>query len=400
LRTDSRRAARKLALDQNEKLENYWATLVTSGEKHNEQSYKQLLDRARLLGFSYHPSLEVAALPLGQIIDRLMHLEKEKHYKTEHVEAILGGQAPPELLLKEVLPKFWDLAKDKTLHKSPEQIRKWRNPRIRAMRNFINCVGNKPVHELSREDILRFRNWWIERISKGAVKAGSANKDLIYVKMIITTVADNLNIKLEEYLFRKLLLSEDDAGKRLPFETDYITDVLLKPENLIGLNEQARYALYAFAETGAGASELTGLMPEDIILDHDIPHICIVPRHKKSLKTKFRTRKIPLVGYALEAFKACPDGFSEYRSRADILSNDIGNCLSENNLLPSDQHSAYSLRHSFQDRLLDVNTPDRVQADLMGHKFQRQEYGLGATLAKKLEFLQKIQLKKEFPTII
>jgi len=52
--------------------------------------------------------------------------------------------------------------------------------------------------------------------------------------------------------------------------------------------------------------------------------------------------------------------------------------------IPTQQHTIYSLRHSFQDRLLPVNTPDRIQADLMGHKFNRPQYGEGATLAHKL----------------
>ena len=53
----------------------------------------------------------------------------------------------------------------------------------------------------------------------------------------------------------------------------------------------------------------------------------------------------------------------------------------------------YSLRHSFQERSLAVNTPDRVQADLMGHKFNRPAYGEGAALVHKLERLDKIRLK-------
>jgi len=40
-----------------------------------------------------------------------------------------------------------------------------------------------------------------------------------------------------------------------------------------------------------------------------------------------------------------------------------------------------------------VDAPDRVQADLMGHKFNREKYGKGSTLEKKLEWMQKIQLK-------
>ena len=84
-------------------------------------------------------------------------------------------------------------------------------------------------------------------------------------------------------------------------------------------------------------------------------------------------------------FKACPQGFTDYRDRSDSLSGTLSKYLHENNLMPSDQHTVYSLRHSFQDRLLAANAPDRVQADLMGYKFQRPAYVEGATLAHKLE---------------
>lgn len=123
--------------------------------------------------------------------------------------------------------------------------------------------------------------------------------------------------------------------------------------------------MHAIAETGAGPSEQVGLMPEDIVLDAEIPHIIIQPRSKKILKTKYRKRIIPLVGYAFEAFKACPQGFTAYRDAPDALSNALNKYLSENALLPTKRNTVYSLRHSFQDRLLAVNAPDRVQAHLM-----------------------------------
>jgi len=112
------------------------------------------------------------------------------------------------------------------------------------------------------------------------------------------------------------------------------------------------------------------------------------------LKTRYRKRIIPLVGFALEAFKACPNGFDEYRDRPDQLSAVLGKYLRDNDLFPSENHTVYSLRHSFQDRLLAANAPDRVQADLMGHKYNREPYGKGSSLEQKLEFMQKIQIRK------
>jgi len=50
------------------------------------------------------------------------------------------------------------------------------------------------------------------------------------------------------------------------------------------LNDQARAALYAIAETGAGPAEQVGLEPENIHLDADIPYIEIVPGKNKAFE--------------------------------------------------------------------------------------------------------------------
>jgi len=394
LKTKSRKEALRLALAHNDRLESYWNSLAATGSKYSQPNYVALVDRARLFGFSYYFTQTLVSIPANQIIQRVAHVEKHD-YNEKHVEAVLGKLPEPVIKISDALNRFWDLAKDQTLNKSPNQIRKWKNPRKKAIRNLITCIGDKPVNEITRDDMLKFRNWWIERLDKEQMISGSANKDLIYCKMIITTVAENLKIDLDtSHLFRKLIITKDDSIQRLPFESSYIVSTLLNSDKLKGLNEQARWVLHAFAETGAGLAELTGLLPEDIRLDADIPHIAIVPRSKKALKTKFRARQIPLVGFALDAFKACPNGFTEYYDRPDTLSAVLGKYLRENKLLPTDQHSVYSLRHSFQDRILSVNCPDRIQADLMGHKFNRPVYGTGATLAHKLEWMSKVKLKE------
>ncbi|WEK36922.1 MAG: hypothetical protein P0Y53_05345 [Candidatus Pseudobacter hemicellulosilyticus] len=99
--------------------------------------------------------------------------------------------------------------------------------------------------------MLKFRNWRTERIDKEELVSGSANKDFIYCKMIITTVAENLKIQIDmANLFRKLLVTKDDSIKHLPFESSSIVSKLLNSDNLKGLNEQSKCVLHAFAETG------------------------------------------------------------------------------------------------------------------------------------------------------
>lgn len=59
----------------------------------------------------------------------------------------------------------------------------------------------------------------------------------------------------------------------------------------------------------------------------------------------------------------------------------VNKYLRENELLPTERYSLYSFRHSFQDRLTAAEAPDRIKADLMGHKHAREKYGKGPDLA-------------------
>lgn len=393
LKTDCKKLAYKYALARNDEIEAYWDGLIKTSSLHTVERYKAAVNTAQFMGFTYFLARDLAQMPLSEIINRYdSGANRPEAAKT--VEAIYGGVEKPKILLSKFWSKFWDYSKSKRLDKSEYQIRKWKNPRERALKNFIRCVGNKAGADLTREDMLKYQEWQISRLEDGKAVSNTVNKEIVFVKTIIETVSDNLKLKLDiQHLFRKLILTKDDAKRRLPFETDYINNILLNEQNLSGLNNEAKGALRAFADTGAGFSELTGLLPEDIVLDHEIPHIIITSRSKQSLKTKYRRRIIPLVGYALDAFKAFPNGFTSYLGKPDNLSATINKYLRENNLLPSEKHTAYSLRHSFQDRLTCANVPERIQADLMGHKFGRPYYGDGGSLKQKQECMLQVCLK-------
>lgn len=210
------------------------------------------------------------------------------------------------MTIEQGLNRFWTFAKDKTMNKLPNQLRKWRNPRKAAIANLIQCIGNKEMQEVTRADILKFRDWWIERIQEENLGTNGANKNFIQIKTIFESVNENLNLGIDtKTLFRKLLFEENWNTTRLPFETDYIRNMLLKPENLKGLNEQAKWALHAMAETGAGIAEQVGLQATDIHLDCEMPYIEITPRSKKGLKTRYRKRVIPC-GLCFGCFQGLP----------------------------------------------------------------------------------------------
>nr|WP_256557330.1 MULTISPECIES: tyrosine-type recombinase/integrase [Bradyrhizobium] len=155
------------------------------------------------------------------------------------------------------------------------------------------------------------------------------------------------------------------------------------------MNEDARYVLYIMIETGLRPSEIVNLQERAIHLDCDIPHVEILP-DGRMLKTEDSKREMPLVGVALEAMKLRPQGFARYRDKSSGMSGTINKYLRENALRPTADHTVYSLRHSFKDRLVAAEAPDSLIDSLMGHRSGKPKYGKGPALALKLKFLERI----------
>lgn len=178
--------------------------------------------------------------------------------------------------------------------------------------------------------------------------------------------------------------------KRYPFSVKWIQDEILKDGILDGMNHEARMIVYTMIETGMRLGEICNLRPIDIKLDDEVPHVEVAERTDRRQKTDYSVRRIPLVGVALWAMKQAPDGFPRYADNADSASAAINKHLRSKGLCPTDRHTVYSLRHSFQDRIENAKASDRMQADLMGHEFGRPTYGDGSEMKRRQAFLNKV----------
>ncbi len=285
---------------------------------------------------------------------------------------------------------------------SPNQLRKLRAGRLRAIGHFIEAVGDLALSKLARADAMKYRAWMANRVTNGKIVLDSANRAFSDFKGMIT-VADEAFSTNYSTVFKSIAIKERKGRRkqkkrtRPPYSNDFIQNVLLASGALDGLNFDARLVLYGMVETGLGGSEACNLRPEDIVLDHEIPHVCIEERDDREQKTAYRIRRVPLVGVSLWAFRQAPGGFPSYRDKGDTLSNTLNKYLRENGMKPTKRHTIYSLRHNFQDRILAASAPDRLQTDLMGHEFDRESYGDGASLEQKLALLEKVKFKWTIP---
>lgn len=389
LKTDSEELARQ-------KAERVWTNTVAGWEAKKagdttdaERAFEAAQNLAKARGFRWLTAGAVATLPREELLDRVEMVSKRNGMPdAQEAAALLGGAKEPAITVKRALELYWEFAAEKTRGMSEDQIRRWKNPRIKAIGNFATVAGNKVLAEITRDDMLKFHSWWSKRLTSEGLTPNSANKDIGYVESTLRTVVEKKQLGFTLPL-GKLTFKEDDEKTRPPFSEKWIKGKLLAPGALDGLNAEARAVIYAMVNTGARPSEIVGLLPHHIKLDAKVPNIEIKAEGKKT-KNRQSRRVIPLVGISLEAFKQFPEGFPSYRFK-DRISDTVNKFLRENGLLETEEHTLYGLRHSFEDRLLRAGVDERIRRDLMGHSLGgRQRYGQGATLEHARKLLKAV----------
>ncbi len=383
------RQAMRVADRLNSELEAHWRNLAGAMPNAATASYDEARKRVRSLGFEYLDSADIVPLPFVQRLVRLETLligglENDAGARA----AVLGTQPRPSFPLSKLFEEYEAATSEETRKFSPNQLRVWRSGRKRVVRELIAVVGDKPVTELTEEDGLDYSEWWRERVLANDARVNSANKSMGMLSRMLKKLSRRQRLKLPE-IFKGLRLEGDDTKVRSPFDDAFIQNTLLAEGALDGLNEEARHAFYALADTGLRASELVNLQPNAIHLDHPIPYVEILP-DGRVLKTEESKRQIPLVGCALAVMKLRPHGFPRYRDKSSSLSATLNKFLIENDLRPTKMHTVYSLRHSFKDRLVAKEAQDSLIDSLMGHRTGKPKYGIGPPLELKLKFLRSI----------
>lgn len=352
------------------------------------------LDAARRLveakGFVYTPAATLLEHPAEELLKRVEAITLNRGVPNEkEARALLGTVPDPGLKISRVLELFWRLTSSDMIGKSEDQIRRARNPVIKAIKNLIDVIGDKRIDCITRDDMLDFREWWSERMEQHGLTANSANKDFTHIGKVFRQVNKLKRLGLDLPL-GGLSFKEGDADRRPPFSSDWIQSRMLAPGAMASLNTEARCILLGMINTGYRPSEGAALLPMHIQLDGKVPHIMILPEGRQ-LKTSNAKRTIPLAGVSLEAMRECRNGFPRYRDKPG-LSATLNKFLRENKLMESDDHVVYSLRHSFEDRLLAAGVDERIRRDLMGHTLGRERYGAGASLEHAHEIIQRVAL--------
>lgn len=390
LHTDSESVAKTKAARAWQQMVEAWEARMVGHDQTADKLFESARELAAVRGFRYLDADAVAGLSNVEKIERIQAIDAPGGVpNAQEVTALMGTAPKPVITVKKALELYWDLAHDKTRGKSNDQLRRWRNPRIKAVKNFVKVVGDKAIDQISRDDMLDFHEWLSKKID-GGLTPNSANKDIVHLSSVLKTVNTMKRLGLELPL-GDLAFKLGEQRTRPPFSVDWLKDKLLAPGALDGMNAEARGILLGMVNTGYRPSEGAALTSDTIRLDADVPHISI-EANGRQLKSQYARRMIPLTGVSLEAFKAAPDGFPRYRSSPASLSATVNSYLRENGLLETPEHSFYSIRHSFEDRMLAAGLDDRIRRDLFGHALDRERYGKGATLEHLVGLIEPFAL--------
>ena len=360
------RKAGRIAARMNETLEAYWRSLADNKVSEAKRAYADAVKLARSLGLDYMTPPAWADKPLADVLGRIETLLVDKRIENPALrKAALGGIEKPKISLSDLFSEFEATQKTALSKMSPDQVRKWKAAKKRAVEILIEQRGDKALQDLTRDDALAFADWWEDRVVNDGISAGTANKNITHIGGMIRAVNKRLQLGLDN-VFAGTRIEGGRDGKRSPFTVDHITEVILADGALADLNDEARDVVYVVMETGARPSVIVNLSRARIKLDAEVPHITIAAEGRL-LKTDQSERDIPLVGMALEAMRRHPNGFPRYYDKGSNLSATIMKHFKRHGLLPSAKHSVYSFRHSFKDRLKAVEAPEELIDELMGH---------------------------------
>ena len=179
----------------NGKLEAYWTGLVEGRSAEAKVRYDAARARARTWGFDYLTNEQIAGVAPVDILKRYA-----KVYDRDDdlaASAVLGGEQPPKIMLSGLFSTYEVIAETENRGMSPDQKRRWKAPREKAIGNLIAMTGDKRLTEISRNEALDFQEWWRSRILVEEMDVGTANRHIGHLAKMLREVDQRHRLGLD-----------------------------------------------------------------------------------------------------------------------------------------------------------------------------------------------------------
>jgi len=381
LRTTCISEAKLKAAQYSSELEHRWECAKIQGvslaSTKATEKYAAAIESNRTHGFIPKSSEDIND---DELLTRLRYLLSGSVSQAEQ-SAILGFVEKPKLSLTEAFERFWAHIEDEWINHSHDQCRGKRNVYLKSIRHFEESAGKLALYDINRQHAHSFRAWWLERKKTNNLKSYTANREIGCLRRLIST-----SFEIDGYdrknPFTGVKLKEEKEVRRKPLSREDICNLILAPGKLDGLHIDFQLLIKLVINTGMRPVEAIGLELCDIDLQHEVPHVIIRQNSVRVLKTKHSERNIPLTGVSLVAARQLVNqgGWGKRLGKNMYATSIINRHFKTNCTFQHERQSFYSLRHWFQDQLTQRNVVDRIQCQLMGHKFNRPTYGDGAPL--------------------
>ena len=401
LNTDSERRARELLPDLQAKLLAELDELtVIKRHPNRADAYRAAQKIAQARGFVYRPLSDLLDAPLEDLLERVEMTSADPAAET--AKALLGAIDEPELVLSGLVDEVERLATHDNRYKSENQMRLWRNPRMRAVTNLTVALGGKdvPVSTIDHAAALKHKAWWQKKIATENLSMETANKDFANMAGMLRRYYEGIALPNPPEPYRRVALKDrhQAEARKLEIPVGWIAEKWFAPGAFDGTNIEARDILLISIETGCRQSEIHDLPASAIVLDHPIPHLRLAfedGEERREIKNSASARLVPLVGVALAAASRHPSGFPRYRGKS-TYSGTMNKFMRSNGLLPSPRHTIGGLRHTWESRILAETKRMDVSGEMMGHSVKvirgRPVYGDAMDLAKRQELVQSVML--------
>ena len=217
----------RVARQKNAELEAYWRGLVDGRSAEAQSRYDAARKRARALGFDYVTAADLAASsrPVLDILQRLETLTTRGAVENEaEVAALLGGESPPAIMLSGLLGAYETIVRAEHTDLSRDQLRKWRNPKRRAIENLIKVIGDRDIGRISRADALDFKEHWTQRIVKQGLDRNTANKDIGQLSTMLRRLDEHHRLGLTPVFANLRIPNASDEAAHRSIRVSYRTN--------------------------------------------------------------------------------------------------------------------------------------------------------------------------------
>jgi integrase len=262
---------------------------------------------------------------------------------------------------------------------------------------FVTLFGNLRFTDLRHAHAAQYRDWQLAR----GLHPTSVRKHITLLNAMLNCAFKHLGLdRLSP--FRQLSIpGEGESDKTFP-EVSF--DMLQAVKTHLLQFPRAPHCLVGLVQinTGMRISEPVFARREDLVLDHEIPHLWVRRNQLSFRKTKSSIRAVPLVGVSLEAAQALAKISDRSRSEwlIPLYARDIGNTTcsaSLNKTLKSFKFTSHMFRHTFIDRLKACgDIPVKLAESITGHSSGGSDfdhYGtVGYSLGQKLAVIKRVEV--------